>query len=425
MKYYIETFGCQLNKSDGERIERKMKEMEYKKTLEIKKADLVIINMCSIRQSAVDRVIGRKEKIKGKKSILTGCIMQNDLKVFKKIFSHIFSIKSLNSWDKFFKKGIRFHYPNPLKKEEGISYFKKEPLRENNFSALIPISSGCNNFCTYCVVPFVRGKEISRSKKEIIDEAKKAVQEGAKEIWLLGQNVNSYNFRGFDFADILKSVNEIKGDFWIRFTSPHPKDFSKKLIKTMKESEKVTEYLNLPLQSGNDRILKKMNRPYTTKRYINLVKEIKKNIPDIFLSTDIIVGFPEETKKEFQDTLNLVKEIEFGMIYISKFSKRKGTLSEKMIPIQEKEKKKREKILTDLLKKISLKNNKKIPGKTLRVLVEKNKKDFYLGKTRRYRTVKFKSNKNLIGKFVTVKITKALSWGLEGKIINTQPQRTV
>lgn len=414
MKYYIKTFGCQLNKNDSERIMRKMEKMNYEKTSNIKDADLVVVNMCSIRQSAVDRVLGMSEKIKSKESILTGCIMKQDLRKFEKIFDHIFSIKSLPQWDKLLKRKEK-SYLKPLEKE--APYFKVDPLRENPFSALIPISFGCNNFCSYCVVPFVRGREISRCIEEIITESERAVKEGAKEIWLLGQNVNSYNFKGIRFPEVLKKVNQIKGDFWIRFTSPHPKDFSDKLIKTMKESEKVTEYLNLPVQSGDNDILKKMNRPYTVEKYKELVKKIRKEMPDIFLSTDIIVGFPGETKENFKNTLKLVKEIKFGMIYMSRFSKRKGVSSEKMKEIiSEEEKKRREKVLTDLLKKISLKKNKKLVGQNLEVLVEKRKKDFLLGKTRKYRTVKFKSDKNLMGKLVKVKIKKALSWGLEGVI---------
>jgi len=308
MKYYIKTFGCQLNKSDSERIANKIEKIGYEKSSNLKEADLVVVNMCSIRQSAVDRIIGMSKKLKDKKSILTGCIMKEDLSKFKKIFDHIFSIESLSSWHKLLRKGEKNHYLNPLREEKEISYFEIEPLRENPFSALIPISSGCNNFCSYCVVPFVRGKEISRNSEDVIKEAEKAVRKGTKEIWLLGQNVNSYNFKGIRFPEILRRVDKIKGNFWIRFTSPHPKDFSEELIQAMKECKKVTRYLNLPVQSGDDKILKKMNRPYTVKDYKKLVRKIRKEIPDIFLSTDIIVGFPGETKKNFQNTLNLVQK---------------------------------------------------------------------------------------------------------------------
>lgn len=418
MKYYIKTFGCQLNISDGERISRKMEKIGYGKTPEMNEADLIIINMCSIRQSAVDRVTGKMQKIKkleSSKTILTGCILKKDLKKFIKLFDHIFSIKSLSYWEHFLKKGKKIHYPDPLKNKEDISYFKIKPLRENNFSALISISSGCNNFCSYCVVPYVRGREVSRSPEEILKEAKNAIRNGVKEIWLLGQNVNSYNFKETKFPEILRRVNKIKGNFWIRFTSPHPKYFSDNLIKTMKKCEKVTEYLNLPIQSGDNEILEKMNRPYTVEEYIKLVKKIRKAIPDVFLSTDIIVGFPGESEKNFQNTLKILKEVEFGMAYISRYSKRKNTMAEKMEDnVPEKEKKKRQEILTNALKKISLKNNKKYVGKELKVLVERYRKGFCVGKDRHYRSIRFKSEKNLKGKFVKVKITEPLYWGLKG-----------
>ena len=421
MKYYIETFGCQLNISDSERISKEIEKMGYKKTSIMNEADLIIINMCSIRQSAVNRVVGKAEKIKrlkSSKSILTGCILRKDIRIFRNSFNYILSIRSLPYWKSFLKKEKRVYYPNPLESEPDISYFKIEPLRENNFSVLIPISSGCNNFCSYCVVPYTRGREVSRDPQDILKEVKNAVKNEAKEIWLLGQNVNSYNSKGVKFPEILRKVNKIKGNFWIRLTSPHPRYFSDDLIKTMKECEKITEYLNLPMQSGDNEILKKMNRPYTIEKYKRLVKEIRKAIPDIFLSTDIIVGFPCESEKNFENTLKILKEIRFGMAYISRYSKRKNTTAEKMKDdVLEKEKKKREKILTEALEKISLKNNREYVDKNLKVLVDKYRRGFSIGKDRHYRTVKFKSEQNFKGKFVKVKITKPLPWGLEGKII--------
>ncbi len=349
MKYWIITFGCQMNKADSEKIATVLENKGYKAASKINEADLIVVNMCSVRQSAVDRVYGllpkfKKFKIQNSKFkiLLTGCILKKDRKKFAKVFDEIVDIKDLI-------KNIK-------------------PKYSNNFSALIPIMTGCNNFCAYCVVPYTRGKEISRTSKEIICEIKKLVKNGYKEIWLLGQNVNSYGIdrkstqistqinTDISFPKLLRMINDIPGKFWIRFTSSHPKDFSDDLIKAMAECKKVAKYLNLPVQSGDDKILKKMNRPYTVKQYKNLVKKIRKKIPDINLSTDVIVGFPGETKKQFENTVKLFKEIKYDIAYISKYSPRPGTSAAKLKDnVSPKEKKLREKILEKTLKQKSQK----------------------------------------------------------------------
>jgi tRNA-2-methylthio-N6-dimethylallyladenosine synthase len=306
---------------------------------------------------------------------------------------------------------------------------KEKPSYTNNFSAFVPISSGCNNFCSYCVVPFTRGSLICRDHKEILKEVKKVVQRGFKEIWLLGQNVNEYlspTDTLIDFHKLLKMVNEIEGDFWIRFTSSNPKNFSDELIKTMAKCPKVTPYLNLPVQSGDNEILKRMNRPYTVEEYKNLIAKIRSAFKKyrkglerkVAISTDIIVGFPGETKKHFKNTVKLLKEIKFDMAYIAQYSPRPGTAAEKMednVPREEKER--RWKILTEILKKTALEKNKKFIGKEIEVLPEECKNGFLIGKSRHFKTVKFKGGKNLIGQFVKVKIINTLSWGLYGELI--------
>ena len=331
MNYYIITYGCQMNKSDSERIASDLQNKGHKLAANIKEADLIVVNMCSVRQSAVDRVYGLVPKLKKLKArtILTGCILKKDRKKFENYFNQI----------------------------------KKMPQR-NCHSALIPISNGCNNFCTYCVVPFTRGSLVCRDHKEILKEVKNivkrwpnpirnAISNGAREIWLLGQNVNDYRSpadHSVDFARLLKMVSDIPGDFSIRFMSPHPKNFTDELITVMAESQKVAKYLNLPVQSGDNEILKKMRRSYTVKQYKDLVKKIRKKIPDINLSTDVIVGFPGETKKQFENTAKLFKEIKFNIAYIAKYSPRPGTTAFQMednVPIQEK--KQREKCLRNLL----------------------------------------------------------------------------
>jgi len=257
-----------------------------------------------------------------------------------------------------------------------------------------------------------------------LTEVKQLVKKGHKEIWLLGENVNSYGIQRekdakINFSKLLMTVNDIPGNFWIRFTSSHPKDFSDELIEAIAKCEKVTKYINLPIQSGDNGILKKMNRPYTVRDYKNLVKKIRKKIPNVCLSTDVIVGFPKETKKQFQNTVKLFKEIKPDMAYISQYSPRPGTAAYKMKDsVSHQEKEKRDKFLTEVLKKTALENNKKYIGKIVEVLPEYERKDWLIGKTKEYKTIKFKPvNKKLIGKFVKVKVTDVIPWGLSGHLI--------
>jgi tRNA-2-methylthio-N6-dimethylallyladenosine synthase len=311
MKYYILTYGCQMNLADSEKIAATLeKNSKMKLAKSLKEANFVVINMCSVRQSAVDRVMGLKDKLKNKKVMITGCILKKDKLKLEKRLGKVVEINEFTRQSK--------------------------EKSSNNLVAYVPIMTGCNNFCSYCVVPYTRGREISRPQKEIICKIKKLIKNGSKEIWLLGQNVNSYKY---GFAKLLRAVNKIKGDFSIRFMSSHPKDFSNDLIKAMAECKKVAKYLNLPVQSGSNEILKKMNRPYGIEQYKNLVRKIRKEIPNINLSTDVIVGFPGETKEQFEDTVRLFKEIKYNIAYINKYSPRSGTASFKLkdnIPSKEK-----------------------------------------------------------------------------------------
>jgi tRNA-2-methylthio-N6-dimethylallyladenosine synthase len=455
-----------MNKSDSERIASVLEEIGYEKSPNENEADLILINMCSVRQSAVDRVYGMAKKFAKLKTlnpklktILTGCILKEDKKKFQKEFDLVLDIKNLPNWPKILNRKKNSLIQPWRINEYRCFYLKVKPKYSNNFSAFMPIMTGCNNFCSYCVVPFTRGSEVSRPAEEIMQEVKKLAKNGVKEIWLLGQNVNDYksridtnlatnlreynisdirahisaNSRDINFAKLLRMVNEIEGDFWIRFTSPHPKDFSDELIETMAKCKKVTPYLNLPVQSGDDEILKRMNRPYTAKQYKNLIKKIRQAFKkyrkglerEIAISTDVIVGFPGETKKQFQNTVKLFKEIKFDMAYIAQYSPRPGTAAEKMGDnVPKKEKERRWKILTEILKETALQKNKKFIGKEVEVLIEETKNGFLLGKTRHYKTVKiqldpkpYTLNANLIGQFVKVKIIDALSWGLKGKLV--------
>jgi len=297
----------------------------YKMATKIESVDLVVLNACSVRQSATNRVYGRIRElgIKNKelKIIIAGCVLKEDK-------------KKLLAKD----KNIEFWHPD--------EYFDLTPISSNSNAAYIPIMTGCDNFCAYCAVPYTRGRERSRPAKDIIKDAKSAVQKGAKEIWLLGQNVNSYKY---DFPKLLKGINNIDGNFKIYFMSSHPKDFSDKLIKTISENKKVSGEIHLPVQSGDNAILKKMNRKYTIGHYKNLIKKIRKAILEVKISTDVIVGFPGETEKQFQNTVKLFKELKFSKAYIGKYSPRPGTPAAKMkddIPIEEK--KRRWEILNEI-----------------------------------------------------------------------------
>ena len=315
-----------MNKSDSERIATILENKGYQLAKNEKQADLIVLNMCSIRQSAVDRVYNKIKNLRGGrppsaprklKIIITGCILEKDKKKFEEYgeiikFSDLFKIR-----------------PKP-------KYTK----------GYLPIMEGCNNFCTYCVVPYTRGREQYRKEAEVIKEAKVLIKKGYKKLVLLGQNVNSYP----NFSKLLEKIVNLPGNFELTFLTSHPKDFSDELIEVMAKSKKIIKHLNLPVQSGDDEILRKMNRPYTLKEYKNLIKRIRKKMPDIKLSTDIIVGFPGETKKQFNNTVKLFKEIKFNMAYISKYSPRPGTPSFKMKDnVSLEEKKQREKILRDLL----------------------------------------------------------------------------
>jgi len=396
MKYYIFTFGCGANHADSERIARKLKALGHKKAVSSKEASLIVLNACSVRKSAIDRVYGKVKNLKNKQIILAGCLLDSDRKKLEK------KVKAI--W-----------HPD--------EYFDLSPINETSFRALIPITKGCNNFCSYCAVPYTRGKEKSRPAKDIINEIKELIKNNYKEIWLLGQNVNSYKSGKTNFPKLLQKINKIEGNFWIKFTSPHPKDFSNELIQTIKKCEKVTNYINLPVQSGDNEILKKMNRKYTRQHYIKLVNKIKKAIPDVAISTDTIVGFPGETRTQFKNTLDLYKKIKFDMAFISQYSPRTGTVSARTMKdnIKHIKKEKRDKELTKVLAKYSLEKNKKLVGQTIKVLIDSQKDTNFFGRTEGNKIVKINKTDSIsIGKFVDIKITKATSWKLEGEIAPTK-----
>ncbi|MFC1721708.1 tRNA (N6-isopentenyl adenosine(37)-C2)-methylthiotransferase MiaB [Patescibacteria group bacterium] len=412
--YHIKTFGCQMNKSDSERIATIMDQAGYK-SAPLNGADLVIFNTCSVRQMAEDRAIGqvREAKKRGQKTIITGCLKNQEGFVPKHkevdIFIDIHDIADLP------KKLVGAPGQAPLQE-----YFDIEPKHESPAQAYIPIMTGCNNFCSYCIVPHVRGEEQSRTPDSIMKEIKDLVSNGCKQITLLGQNVNSYEYEGTSFPDLLERIAKLEEDLRIFFVTSHPKDLDFSIIELVKKYDKLCPYFHLPIQSGSDRILQKMNRKYNCKKYLEIVAEISQQIPEAAITTDIIVGYPGESKADFQKTVDLCKQVKYDLAYIARFSPRPQTAAAKVkddVPPQEK--KEREKILTEIVTKTALEQNQKQVSRISNVLVESSKQDKdkfqNYGKNEYFKTVKFTSDKSLKDQMVAVKITEAMSWGLFGQ----------
>jgi tRNA-2-methylthio-N6-dimethylallyladenosine synthase len=453
--YFIKTFGCAMNISDSERIASSLEKLGFAPAQKMEDAQLVVFNTCGIRQTAENRAYSMIHSLKLKakseklKIIVTGCLANRkdvqkrlkdkvdlftEIQDFPKLISSIlYNVSSMNSKI----RNTRYKIPDTKNSfdKEAIDYLTINPKHTNKFQAYIPIMTGCNNFCSYCVVPYARGREVSRSHEEIVSEVKNLVSKGYKEITLLGQNVNSYKSKvrkvrksvkleeEINFSKLLEIINKIPGKFWISFVSSHPKDFDDELIETTAKCQKVCEWVHLPIQSGNDKILKKMNRRYTEADYLRLIKKIraafKKYKPDSLysISSDIIVGFPSETKKQFLDSAAVMEKSKFDMVFFGQFSPRPGTVAWQMKDnVTQKEKIRREKYLNEILKKTAFENNKKYSGKTLDVLIDKEKKGNYFGHTRTMKNVKIESDKKgLIGRIIKVTIIKANIWNLEGK----------
>jgi tRNA-2-methylthio-N6-dimethylallyladenosine synthase len=429
MKYYFWILGCAMNHSDAERIASVLDSLGYEKTEKESEADLFITIACSVRQHAIDRIYGKAREFKEFKArnpkfktILSGCILEKDRKKLANIFDIIFEIKDVEMLAEMLGNILGETETEKLGKSG--EYLSIVPHYESTFRAFVPISTGCNNFCTYCAVPYTRGREKSRPMDEIIEEVKYLVKSGYKEITLLGQNVNSYgqdlepNLNN-DFVQLLLKIDKIKGDFRVYFYSNHPKDFSDKLIETLVHLTHFPHYIHLPLQSGNDEIIKKMNRHYAKKQYLNLVEKIRYAMPDVVLTTDIIVGFPTESLEQFQDTVEVMEKAKFDMAYIAQYSSRPGTVSAKMIDdVPEGEKKKREDILQKILAVTAVEKNQKLIGTTQKVLIDGIKGEKYYGRTTGYKVVEIKTDQVLKpGQFIDVKIKKATAWKLSGSIV--------
>lgn len=403
-----------MNYSDAERATSLLREAGYQAAPEAE-ADIILVFACSVRQKAIDRIYGKVKGWNKKrrrnpqfKTILSGCVLPQDKKGLSSSFDLIFEIKDLHLLRKFLA-------PKTIV-DDCKDYFNIPPLSKSSFRAYVPIMTGCDNFCSYCAVPYTRGREVSRSQEEVVRECRELIARGYREITLLGQNVNSYKF---GFPELLKQIDALRGNFRIYFYSNHPKDFSKELLQLLPNLKHFPPYIHLPLQSGSNEILRKMNRHYTAEEYLALVDRIRESLPQVTLTTDIIVGYPEEGEEEFEDTLEVVKKARFEMIFVGQYSPRPGTVSAKVKDnVSSETKKIREKILTETTKNYLSQKNQELVGHKLEILIDEEKSGNYFGRTAGYKVVEIKTDQPLeIGQFYEAKIIEAEPWKLAGEII--------
>lgn len=444
--YHITTFGCAMNVSDSERVATICEMMGYQRRENIEDANLIIINSCSIRQKAEDRVMGMGKKITELKAhndvqaVLTGCMAKRDIRQASDAVNtnHQMTyaqdlLKKLKWLDQVVEIDQIYKLPKILNQEMNVSvneYLSIPPKVSNQFQSYIPISTGCNKFCTFCIVPFTRGKEVYRSLNEIKNEFHQLLSNGSKEIILLGQNVNSWRDINdsyaacgdeHDFAYLLDDLAQTKGDYWIRFTSSHPYDINLKLIDVLKKHSTIPKQIHFALQSGDDNVLKRMNRHYTVAQFKDKIKYIKEMIPDISISTDLIVGFCGETEQEFENTRKVIEELQFDQVYISEFSNRKGTLADKFyqddVPTQLKAL--RKEIINEIVATTNYQKNLQLIGTCHKVLIYKKKKNL-VGRTGSSKDVEISFSGDVqIGEFVDVKISNVSNWSLQGILIKS------
>ncbi len=432
-----ETYGCQQNENDTERIRGMLKEAGFEFTDDTKKADVVIYNTCAVRENAEDKVFGRlgilkhiKEEERPDMIIgICGCMVQQEhiTEKIKKVHNHVdlvFGTHALYKMPELLYRAMSSKKAVvDIEDSEGAIAEDIPILRDFEQKAWVSVMYGCNNFCSYCIVPYVRGRERSREPQAIINEVKELVKNGCSEISLLGQNVNSYGKDldcNINFADLLRMVNDVEGVGRIRFMTSHPKDLSDELVLAMKECDKVCHQLHLPFQAGSDRILEQMNRKYTKAQYLEKIEKVKKEIPDISLSTDVIVGFPTETNEDFEETLDVLRKVEFDNIFSFIYSRREGTPAAKLdFVLTEDEIHKNFNRLLEVQNEISKRKNEAYVGTVQRVLVDgasKNDPEMLSGRCDSSKVVNFKGDKSLTGKYVEVLITEAKTWSLNGTL---------
>lgn len=434
-KAFVHTYGCQGNVADSERIIGQLFEMGYALCEKPQEADLILYNTCAVREHAEDRVFGNVGAIKRYKKenpdliiALCGCMMQQ-AHIREKIYQSypfvnlVFGTHALYRVPELFYQTLTGGKRVVCAPETDGEIAEGLPVyRERGVKAWLPIMYGCDNFCTYCIVPYVRARERSRGPEEVIAEAKEIIAAGYKEITLLGQNVNSYgkhNENPMNFAKLLREINALDGDFKIRFMTSHPKDCTKELIDTIAECDKVSKHLHLPFQSGNNRVLKEMNRHYTREKYLDLVRYAKEKIPDLSLTSDVIVGFPGETYEEFKDTVSLIREVEFTSLFTFIFSPRKGTKAAEMPdPVSHEEKTRWFKELCDVQEEIAARRTKEMLGKTYTVLTEstaKSQNGALCGRTDGNVVIEFAGDEVLIGTYQRVTVTEVGAWVVKGE----------
>ncbi|GFR37644.1 tRNA-2-methylthio-N(6)-dimethylallyladenosine synthase [Insulibacter thermoxylanivorax] len=433
--YHIQTYGCQMNEHDSEMMMGMLEEMGYTWTDNREEADVILLNTCAVRENAEDRVFGELGHLKSLKKEkpdlilgVCGCMSQEEGVVNRILTRHqyvdlIFGTHNIHRLPELLREAV-------FAKEMVVEVWSKEgdiienlPKKRAGLKAWVNIMYGCDKFCTYCIVPYTRGKERSRRPADVIAEVRELARQGYKEITLLGQNVNAYgkDFEDIDyrFADLMADIQKIDIPR-VRFTTSHPRDFDDKLIEVLARGGNMVEHIHLPVQSGSNEILKKMSRKYTRESYLELVRKIKEAIPNVVLTTDIIVGFPGETDAQFEETMSLVREAEFASAFTFIYSPREGTPAAKMaddVPMEVK--KERLNRLNELVAELSLKDNMKLSGQTVEVLVEgvsKNNPEFLSGRTRTNKLVHFKGPASLTGQFIDVKITEVQTWLFKGEI---------
>lgn len=435
---YVHSYGCQGNVSDGEKLKGMLADMGYGFCDQAEQADLVLFNTCAIRENAEDRIFGNVGALKRWKAqspkhklLLCGCMMQQPHIVEKLKQSYpyvdlIFGTHVIHQLPELLLSVLQQHkrvFYTP--ESDGVIAEGLPIRRDGTLKAWVPIMYGCNNFCTYCIVPYVKGRERSRQPEAILAEVRQLVEQGYKEITLLGQNVNSYGKtleHPISFAQLLTQIDAIPGDFRIRFMTSHPKDATKELFDVMAKSQKICHHLHLPVQCGSDRILQAMNRRYTVKQYLGLIDYARSVMPDISFTTDIIVGFPGETLEDFQGTMELLKKVRYDSLFSFIYSKRVGTKAASM-PDDTPHSVKSDRLqqLLALQRTIGEEVLSEYVGKTLRILVDgagKSGEGYLTGRTDQYLIVDFPGDSALIGQFVTVKITKALNWALLGELVS-------
>ena len=433
----IRTFGCQQNVADSERIKGMLATMGFGFTEEPDEADFILFNTCAVREHACDRVFGNVGALKHIKRrrpeviiAVCGCMVQQPhvAEKFKESYPFVglvFGTHVIHRLPELLWTALNQRRQlSVTPQEDGVIAEGIPVLRDGSFKAWLPIMYGCNNYCTYCIVPYVRGRERSRDPEVILREAEELVQQGYKEITLLGQNVNSYGKgedHGINFAELLRRINAIPGDFTIRFMTSHPKDATTELFDTIASCEKVSRHFHLPFQSGNDRVLKAMNRRYTREQYLNLVRYARSVIPDISFTSDVIVGFPGETREEFEDTLSLVKEVGFTSLFTFIFSPRKGTPAAEMedpIPMETKSAWFRE--LSVLQEDVSAERLAKLVGTEQRALLETAEDGYVEARLPSNSVVRVEADPTWIGRYATIRIDDARSWIMHGTVLSVE-----